>query len=230
MSTQRKLLELYTACRERFGPQHWWPSQAGADTAAGKLEICVGAILTQNTNWGNVEKALANLQAEGCLSIEALHAIPHAALAKIIRTVGYFNIKAKRLKNFIAHVQAGWGEDIEAFLDRPIEPLREELLGINGIGRETADSMILYAAGRATFVVDAYTARVFLRHFLIGPEDDYESIKELCELSLPNDADLYNDFHAQLVRVGKGHCKPKPQCAGCPLESFPHDIHAGLEF
>ena len=215
-------MEMYQAMRDRFGHRGWWPGH-------GALEIAVGAILTQNTNWKNVEKAIENIKRAGCMSVSALNARPHAALAELIRPAGYFNVKARRLKNFIARVHASFGDDAEAFLDRPAATLREELLSINGIGRETADSIILYAAGKLTFVVDAYTCRIMLRHGLISPEDDYEAVKELFESSLPQDADLWNDYHAQLVEVGKNYCRPTARCSGCPLEIFPHDPRAGAE-
>lgn len=215
---------MYEAMHGRFGHRQWWPSSAGTETPEGKLEICIGAILTQNTNWGNVEKALKNLEAADVMNVTVLHEISQEQLGELIRPAGYFNVKAKRLKNFIHHVYENWGDDIVAFLDRPACDLREELLGINGIGRETADSMILYAAGLATFVVDTYTARVFTRHGLLSPEDDYESIKEFFESNLPDDIELWNDYHAQIVAVGKDFCKPTPRCEGCPLEPFPHDL------
>jgi len=213
-------MEMYEAMAGRFGRQAWWPG----DTP---LEICLGAILTQNTNWRNVEKAIANLKAAGLMSISAIHARGHAELAELIRPAGYFNVKAKRLKNFAACVHNGFGDDIDGFLDRAVSTLREELLAINGVGAETADSIILYAAGKCTFVVDTYTYRVLLRHQVIAPEDDYEAIKELMENSLPEEVDLYNDYHAQLVAVGKEYCRPTAQCNGCPLERFPHDPQAG---
>jgi len=213
---------MYKAMHSHFGHQAWWPGD-------GALEICVGAILTQNTNWQNVEKAIANLKSAGRMSVEAIEAMDHAELAELIRPAGYFNVKAKRLRNFISHVSQAVGEDIEAFLDRPVGTLREELLSINGIGRETADSIILYAAGLCSFVVDAYTYRILLRHGLIGPEDDYEAIKELFESSLPQDVELWNDYHAQLVAVGKQYCRPRARCEGCPLESFEHDPNAGRD-
>ena len=220
-------MEMYEAMRARSGHRGWWPSGAGAQTPEGKLEICLGAILTQNTNWRNVAKAIANLRDARCMSVPAILAKPQEALAELVRPAGYFNVKAKRLKNFIACVDAGWGSDIEGFLDRPVETLSEELLAVNGIGRETADSMILYAAGKCTFVVDTYTFRILLRHGLISPADDYETIKELFESSLPDDVELWNDYHAQLVAVGKNHCKPAARCEGCPLEAFDHDPRAG---
>ena len=228
-TTAQTLMAMYEAMRERFGPRRWWPAEAGgpAETA---LEICVGAILTQNTSWKNVEKALAGLKAAGRMTVSALHATPHEQLAGLIRPAGYFNVKAKRLKNFIAHVHEGFGDDVEAFLDRSVATLTEELLSINGVGRETADSIILYAAGKCTFVVDTYTGRILLRHGLIGPDDDYESIKYLFESSLPDDVELFNDFHAQLVAVGKTYCRPRaPNCDACPLCRFPHDTQAGMD-
>jgi len=221
-TTSETWMAMYEAMRERFGDQGWWPGD-------GALEICCGAILTQNTNWRNVEKAIANLRAAGCMSLPALHAMPRGDLAELIRPAGYFNVKAKRLKNFIAHVHEAFGNDLAAFLDRSVSALREELVSINGIGLETADSIVLYAAGKCTFVVDAYTARILLRHGLIGPEDDYETIKELCESHVPERLDLYNDYHAQLVAVGKTYCRPIARCEGCPLERFPHDRDAGRE-
>ena len=217
-STSQTLMDMYRAMLDRFGHQGWWPGQ-------GQLEICVGAILTQNTNWTNVEKAILNLRAAGVMSVGALAELPPPRLAELIRPAGYFNVKAKRLGNFIRHVHQGWGEDLARFLDRPVSLLREELLSISGIGRETADSIILYAAGKPTFVVDTYTFRILYRHHLIGPEDDYESVKYLMESSLPTDVALWNDYHAQLVAVGKTHCRPTARCEGCPLEGFPHEAN-----
>jgi len=228
--TAHTLTEMYEAMLAAHGHRGWWPSSAGADTPEGKLEIAVGAILTQNTNWRNVQRAIGNLQTARVMSLGALNALPHEQLAELIRPAGYFNIKAKRLKNFLAHVVGAFGEDIAAFLDRPVGVLREELLSINGIGRETADSIILYAAGRPSFVVDAYTARILFRHHLIAPEDGYDEIQALFESSLPENAALWNDYHAQLVEVGKRFCrKSRPKCQGCPLEALPHDAMAGME-
>ena len=219
--SSQQLMEFYKALRERFGPQQWWP-------ADGPLEVCLGAILTQNTNWRNVEKALANLRAVDALDLAALAAMPLEQLAELIRPAGYYNIKARRLKNFIAAVWEDSGEDLTAFLEGPADSLRQRLLAIKGIGRETADSILLYAARRCTFVIDAYTCRVLLRHGLIGPEDDYESVKSLLESSLPEDVDLFNEFHALFVAVGKRHCQRIARCAGCPLEPFEHDPDAGM--
>lgn len=221
-----RLLALYRAMRGHFGPQHWWPSRAGAKTSEGKLEICVGAILTQNTNWGNVERAMETLRQADALSLKILGTLDLDELARLIRPAGYFNVKARRLRSFVDHVRAAWGEDIAGFLDRPIRKLRPELLGVHGIGRETADSMILYAAGKPSFVVDAYTMRIFLRHGLIDGRADYETVRALCQSRLPGRVSLYNDYHAQLVMVGKHFCKPTARCRGCPLRHFAHDQSA----
>ncbi len=218
--TSQLLTDMYNAMLARFGHQAWWPAQT-------PLEVCVGAVLTQNTNWTNVTKALANLKAAGALGVAAIHHMPADKLAELIKPAGYFNVKAKRLKNFIAHVYESYGEDLHRFLDRGVSTLREELLSINGVGRETADCIILYAARKPTFVVDAYTYRILLRHHLIAPEDDYETIKELMESSLPRDIELWNDYHAQFVAVGKSLCRPTASCPGCPMEPFPHDPLAG---
>jgi endonuclease-3 related protein len=219
-ATQQTLMEMYDAMLARFGHRGWWPGD-------GSLEICIGAILTQNTNWRNVEKAIANLRAANCMSVLAIRAASQADLAELIRPAGYFNVKAKRLKNFIAAVHESFGDDVEGFLDRDISTLRAELLSINGIGRETADSIILYAARKPAFVVDTYTVRILLRHRLISIEADYESVKELFETYLVEDVELWNDFHAQLVAVGKNFCRPTARCTDCPLEKFPHDPAAG---
>jgi len=218
--TGETLMEMYRAAHARLGHQAWWPGET-------PLEVCLGAILTQNTNWRNVEKALGNLRTAGLMSVSALHATPQGELAELIRPAGYYNVKAKRLKNFIAAVHEDFGDDVTAFLDRSVPTLRETLLAINGVGRETADSIILYAAHKPSFVVDAYTYRILLRHGLIYEDDDYEAIKELFESCLPEDVDLWNDCHAQLVAVGKQYCRPTARCDGCPLEGFPHDPAAG---
>jgi endonuclease-3 related protein len=218
MSTQETLMDMYQALRAHFGHQNWWPGET-------PLEIALGAILTQNTNWRNVERAIDHLKAAGCLDVGRLAEMHHAPLAELIRPAGYYNVKARRLMSFIAHVHGGWGDNLEAFLDRPADTLRRELMGIKGIGAETADSIVLYAAGKLTFVVDAYTCRVLHRHRLIAPEDDYEAVKATLESALPAELDLYNDFHAQFVAVGKHFCKKRsPKCPSCPLNHLPHDI------
>lgn len=210
-----QLLEIYQLLFDSFGPQHWWPGET-------PFEIAVGAILTQNTNWTNVEKAIANLKAADCLSPEKIHRLSHPQLAELIRPAGYFNIKAKRLINFVTWLSNNY----EGSLTKPESVdtfrLREELLMIKGVGRETADSILLYALGRPVFVVDAYTARITVRHGLIEPDADYEQLRELFESNLTKDPELFNEYHALLVRTGKEFCRPKAKCSGCPLEKLPH--------
>jgi endonuclease-3 related protein len=208
-------MAMYEAMLDHFGPQDWWPGE-------GKLEICVGAILTQNTNWANVEKAIANLNAAGAIDVAKLHEMPAEKLSELIRPAGYFRRKAGRLKNFIADV-VDHGGRIDAYLQAPVETLRNRLLAVKGVGPETADSIVLYAAGKLAFVVDAYTVRILSRHRLITPGDDYASIQSLFTGALPPKVQLYNEYHALLVCVGKHFCKPTARCAGCPLEPFDHE-------
>ncbi|HUW19208.1 MAG TPA: endonuclease III domain-containing protein [Sedimentisphaerales bacterium] len=215
--TDKTLTEIYQLLFERFGPQHWWPGKT-------QFEIIVGAILTQNTNWGNVEKAIANLEAAHLLSPEALHTIDIKQLAGLIRPAGYFNVKARRLKSFIDWLFTDYGGELTRLENLDTEQLRSELLAIKGVGRETADSILLYALDRKIFVVDAYTARVAVRHGLIEPEADYEQLRDLFESNLPQDVQLFNEYHALLVRVGKEFCRPKARCEGCPLEKLPHNV------
>ena len=210
------LTEIYHLLFERFGPQHWWPGET-------QFEIIVGAILTQNTNWGNVEKAIANLKSADLLSPEKLHNIEVSQLAELIRPAGYYNIKAKRLKNFLDWFFENYDGKLSELENVDTERLRTELLGIKGVGRETADSILLYALDREIFVVDAYTARVAVRHGLIEPEADYEQLRELFQSNLAQDTKFFNEYHALLVKVGKEFCRPKARCAGCPLEGLPHE-------
>lgn len=209
---------MYDALLAHYGPQHWWPGQTD-------FEVMVGAILTQNTNWTNVEKAIANLQSADLLCPLALHALTERRLAEYIRPAGYYNIKARRLKNLVRWLIDEFDGSLEPLKNYPIDRLREELLSINGVGRETADSIILYALHKPTFVVDTYTYRIFVRHGCIDPESDYEQIKEFFQSHLPDDVKLYNEFHALVVQVGKNHCKPRARCAECPLETFDHNIN-----
>jgi endonuclease-3 related protein len=215
--TGERLSEIYQLLFERFGPQHWWPGET-------QFEIIVGAILTQTTNWQNVEKAIANLKSADLLSPEALHSMETKELAELIRPAGYFNVKAKRLKSFIDWLFANYSGELAELESIGTERLREELLSVKGIGRETADSILLYALNREIFVVDAYTARVAVRHGLIEPEADYEQLSDLFQSNLPQEVELFNEYHALLVRVGKEFCKPKARCPGCPLENLPHTL------
>ncbi len=204
------LLTMHRRLSEHFGPLHWWPG----DTP---FEIAVGAILTQNTNWSNVERAIANLKEERLLSPKALYAAPQKRLARLIRPSGYYNVKAGRLRCFLEFLFDDFGGSLEKMFRTPPDELRERLLAVKGIGPETADSILLYAGGKPVFVVDAYTRRVLSRYGLVRDKADYEEIRRFFEENLPRDVRLFNEFHAQFVNLGKHYCKPKPRCEGCPL-------------
>lgn len=214
---REQLLEIYKLLLERFGPQHWWPGET-------QFEIIVGAILTQNTNWTNVEKAIANLKATGNLTPEKLHNLEQPELAELIRPAGYYRLKAARLNSFIDWLFEECDGELASIEGRHTGRLRAELLAVKGIGPETADSILLYAFDRPVFVVDAYTARIAARHGLIEPGADYEQLQDLFESSLPRDVRLFNEYHALLVRLGKEFCKPKAKCPACPLEDLPHSL------
>jgi endonuclease-3 related protein len=198
----------------RYGPLRWWPAET-------PLEVCVGAVLTQNTAWTGVVKALDNLRAEGVLGdARAMLALPEGRLAGLIRPSGYFRLKARRLRALLSWiVEKGDGDPVAA-LRGGTAALREDLLSVHGVGRETADSILLYAGGHPVFVVDAYTRRVLGRHRWFDPEADYDAIRAFFEGALPRDPALYNQFHAEIVMVGKEHCRPSPRCGGCPLEGM----------
>ncbi len=214
-----QLTEIYELLFDFFGPQHWWPGQT-------QFEIITGAILTQNTNWANVEKAIANLKSADCLTPEQLYHLDVSQLAEFIRPAGYYNIKTKRLKNFINWLFDNYDGRLTNLETIDTDQLRAELLAVNGIGYETADSILLYAFERPVFVVDAYTARIAFRHQLIEPDANYEQLRELFQSNLSEDVQLFNEYHALLVRVGKEFCKPKARCPGCPLEKLPHSLDA----
>ncbi len=210
-----QLLEIYQLLLNRFGPQDWWPGES-------QFEIITGAILTQNTNWTNVEKAIANLKSASQLTPEKLYQLDISELAKLIRPAGYFNIKAKRLKNFLTWLFNDCHGQLVNMQKIATDQLRSQLLAIKGIGPETADSILLYAFDREVFVVDTYTARVCSRHHLIEPDAGYEQIQYLFLSALPSEAKLFNEYHALLVMVGKEFCKPKARCEDCPLKELPH--------
>jgi len=212
-----KLMQIYELLYERYGPQHWWPGRT-------RFEIIVGAILTQNTNWGNVEKAIANLKAAGCLTAQRLYRMDTGELAELIRPAGYYNIKASRLKNFLDWLFDNYDGNLEQLEHLSAGEMREQLLAVKGIGAETADSVVLYAFDKPVFVVDTYTCRVLGRHELIEAGANYEQVREYFESNLPADIKLFNEYHALLVRVGKQYCRPKARCEGCPLACLPHDI------
>ncbi len=209
----QRLEEIFRLLLARFGPQHWWPGET-------PLEIMVGAVLTQNTNWENVEKAIANLKAADLLDLHRLAELPTGMLAELIRPSGYYNLKAVRLHNLL-HAITAEHDSLESFFAADLYELREALLAVKGIGPETADSILLYAAGKATFVIDAYTHRLLLRHGLIWEESDYYEMQELFLTALPADLALFNEYHALIVRVGKEYCrKTRPRCGECPLREL----------
>lgn len=209
----KKLNSIYQKLHSHFGLQHWWP----ADTP---FEVMVGAILTQNTNWFNVEKAINNLKKYRLLKPFKLHKVSQRRLAALIKPTGYFNIKAKRLKAFLNFLFKFYQGDIKKTRSINTQCLRRQLLSVNGIGPETADSILLYALGRPVFVVDAYTKRILLRHQLIKKEDaSYSQIQDLFMQNLKPNIKLFNEYHALLVRLGKEIClKNKPKCDICPLK------------
>jgi len=216
-TTRQQLMEIYEHLFRAFGPQDWWPGET-------RFEIIVGAILTQNTNWANVAKAIANLKGAKCLEPDTLHAMDTAELERLIRPAGYFRLKAKRLRNFTQWLLDNYQGRLDAIDAIETRRLREELLGISGIGPETADSVLLYALDRPVFVVDTYTARVAVRHGLIEPDIDYTQLQYLFESNLEPDVRLFNEFHALVGRVGKDFCKPTPRCEACPLNDLPHTV------
>jgi endonuclease-3 related protein len=207
-------MEIYAALHTHYGPQNWWP----ADSV---FEMLVGAVLTQNTNWQNVKKALANLQDRGLLSFAALHELPQPELAEYIRPSGYYNLKAGRLKNLLQMLADSYGGSLEDLLQEETMVARQSLLEVKGIGPETADSILLYGGNHPIFVVDAYTHRVFSRHGLLPEECDYQEAQELFMDNLEPDYRLFNEYHALIVQVAKDFCKKsKPLCDVCPLEGL----------
>jgi endonuclease-3 related protein len=212
--THTQLDEIYTRLYNHFGQQQWWPG----DTP---FEVMVGAVLTQNTNWSNVEKAVDNLKRAGVMSFERLSQLPVDLLAEYIRPAGYYNIKAGRLRNLFSMIRQQYDGSLDQLLEEETETLRQALLSVKGIGQETADSILLYAAGRPVFLVDAYTYRILLRHALIPADFGDGEIQELFMDNLESDAGLFNEYHALLVCAGKDFCKKTtPKCADCPLHGL----------
>lgn len=212
-SHKRKLQKIYSLLYSEFGPQGWWPAKTS-------FEVIVGAILTQNTSWGNVERAIRNLKSARVLSVKKLRSLPQAELARLIRPAGYFNIKAKRLKNFLNFLYNKYQGNLNKLLSQNIGSLRRELLDVNGIGPETADSIILYAAKKPVFVIDAYTKRIMSRHGILKNDASYEGFQEVFMKSLKKKVKMFNEYHALLVRLAKNHCKSKPDCKICPLKNI----------
>ena len=208
------LTEVYRRLFDAFGPQHWWPGET-------PFEVMVGAVLTQNTNWQNVERAIKNLREADVLEPLALYDVPVEELEDLIRPAGYFRVKAKRLRALLELLVERYGGSIEAMFAVGLLELRRQLLEVNGVGPETADSILLYAGELPTFVVDAYTYREFARHGWIGFDAEYDQIQDYVQSELPQEAPMYNEFHALLVRLGKDFCKKtNPKCAECPLREL----------
>jgi len=206
------LTNIYSILYRHFGPRHWWP----ADT---KFEVIIGAILTQNTAWVNVERAIENLKKEHLLSPKKLYNLDNKKLAELIRPSGYYNIKAKRVKAFLKFLFEYHNGSLKKLFANNLPDLRDQLLTVNGIGPETADSIILYAAGKPTFVVDAYTKRIFSRQGLISVSATYEETKKFFADNLPRSAKLFNEYHVLIVELGKNICKTKPECDVCPINA-----------
>ncbi len=209
---QNLLLKIYQSLYDYFGPLHWWPGDS-------TWEIMVGAVLTQNTNWNNVVKAIQNLKRENLLSPDALYKVEENRLADLIKPSGYYNIKTKRLKNLVNFVFDEYQGSEDLMFKEESGILREKLLSIKGIGPETADSILLYAGNKPFFVVDSYTRRIFSRHKLIPKKANYKQIQDFFSLNLEPDVSLFNEFHAQIVMLGKTICKNnQPNCVICPLK------------
>ena len=202
--------QIFRMLLDKLGPQGWWPGET-------PLEVMVGAVLVQNTAWANVKRAIDNLRAADALDPRRLLALPLDELEELIRPAGYFRVKAKRLGNLMRWFVVAYDGSIEALRQVDLPSLREELLGVNGIGPETADSILLYALDKPTLVVDAYTLRIWARHGWIDYDTDYHRLQEHLSGELPADATTFNEMHALIVEVGKKWCKPKPKCGDCPL-------------
>lgn len=213
MNKAKTILKIYQTMLNTLGPQQWWPGET-------PFEVVIGAILTQNTNWSNVEKAIRNLKAADRLSPSGIYELSTIELAQLIRPSGFFNVKAKRVKTFINWLFSRYEGDLSRMFRQDLQTLRDELLSVKGIGPETADSILLYAGNMPTFVVDAYTHRIFSRHGFISEESTYDEMKAFFEENLPKDVRLFNEYHALLVQIGKRYCKPKKACEPCPLKDF----------
>ena len=211
----------YDRLFQKFGPQKWWPAKT-------KFEVIVGAILTQNTNWTNVERAIRNLQRNKVVTPQAMRDVPLERLASLIKSAGYFNVKAKRLKAFVDFLWKDYNGSLKRMAREDWPALRHKLLQVKGIGPETADSILLYALDKPVFVIDAYTKRFLYRHNLIASTADYHSVQEMFMRDFvadKNPAQIFNEYHALIVRLGKEYCrKPKPRCEICPL----NDLHYSL--
>jgi endonuclease-3 related protein len=214
MNRASLLMEYFQVLARALGPSHWWPAKSS-------FEVCLGAVLTQNTNWSNASTAIEALRERELLSPERLDALPEAELATLIRPAGYFRVKAARIKALLTFLRLEAEFDLTRLAQQPVEELRSKLLTVKGIGQETADSILLYAFKFPVFVVDTYTARIMHRHAFVPEDVGYTELQELFTANLPRDPDLFNEYHALLVRVGKNWCKKSsPLCSGCPLQAY----------
>ena len=213
-ANRRDILQvIFRRLYQAFGQQHWWPAKT-------PFEVMVGAVLTQNTAWGNVEKAIDNLRSAKCLSPRKLESISSGRLARLIRPSGYYNIKAKRLKSLVNFIFEKYDGKLSRMGKAGLTQLRCQLLEVNGIGPETADSILLYALDKPVFVVDAYTKRIFSRHGILEKEAEYAKAQDIFMQGLKPRVKLFNEYHALLVRLGKDYCRKKPLCNLCPLQGL----------
>ena len=204
------LKKIYRTLYQTYGPRQWWPGETS-------FEVMVGAILTQNTSWRNVEKAIQKLKGKGVLNPEGIHHLKRSELARLIKSSGYYRIKTDRLKSFIDFLFEEYEGDLKRMKRKRLGELREKLLGVKGIGPETADSILLYGLKKPIFVIDAYTKRILSRHGIISEKASYEEVQKLFMGHLPCDEKLFNEYHALLVYLGKTVCKKVPRCDICPL-------------
>ena len=207
------LSDLYEIMNRHFGDLHWWPGES-------PLEIMIGAVLTQNTAWRNVEKAIRNLKEQQFIHIETILQAAPEKIAELIRPAGFFRLKTERLRNLLFFIKKDYKGSLERMFEEDVWTLREKLLQVKGIGEETADSILLYAGEKAVFVIDAYTRRVLLRHRLIREDMTYGELQRFFMDRLSRDAALYNQYHALFVEMGKSFCTKVPQCDACPLREF----------
>jgi endonuclease-3 related protein len=209
------LMDIYKKLFATYGSRHWWPGETS-------FEVMLGAILTQNTSWRNVEKAIERLKANSDLTPEGIRQIKESSLASLIRSSGYYRIKAKRLKTFVDFLFDEFDGDVKRMKREPVMKLREKLLSVKGIGPETADSILLYGLQKPVFVVDAYTKRILTRHGIISEKASYADMQVLFMNHLPHDERLFNEYHALIVHLGKNICKKRPECDQCPLKGIEH--------
>ena len=221
MNITQRLIKIYSKLLDNYGEQHWWP-------ADNKLECAIGAILTQNTSWKNVEKAIVNIKSAMDITVENLSAISADELSVLIRPSGFYKLKAKRIKGLLEFILNEYHGNIENMEHQNTITLRSGLLSVNGIGPETADCILLYALNKPVFVIDKYTYRFLYRHGLVERETNYKEMQDLFMENLENRSDLFGEFHALIVEVGKNHCKKKAICEDCPINFDTHNFSSEI--